>query len=48
MVEPRTPESVASDVPIGEHVLGVEIEGTKVLRKVVVEEEEVTVVEFHP
>ena len=36
------------DVPIGEHVLGVEIEGTKVFRKVLVEEEEVTEVEFRP
>jgi len=36
------------DVPIGEHVLGVEIEGVKVFRKVVVEEEKVTEVEFRP
>lgn len=36
------------DVPIGEYVLGVEIEGTKVFRKVVVEEEKVTEVEFRP
>jgi murein DD-endopeptidase MepM/ murein hydrolase activator NlpD len=36
------------DVPIGEYVLGVEIEGTKVFRKVLVEEEKVTEVEFRP
>ena len=36
------------DVPIGEHVLGVEIEGVKVFRKVLVEEEKVTEVEFRP
>ncbi len=36
------------DVPIGEHVLGVEIEGVKVFRKVLVEEERVTEVEFRP
>ncbi|NNK49424.1 MAG: hypothetical protein HKP01_11160, partial [Gemmatimonadetes bacterium] len=36
------------DVPIGEHVLGVEIEGAKVFRKLLVEEEKVTEVEFRP
>jgi murein DD-endopeptidase MepM/ murein hydrolase activator NlpD len=36
------------DVPIGEYVLGVEIEGERVFRKVVVEEEKVTEVEFRP
>jgi murein DD-endopeptidase MepM/ murein hydrolase activator NlpD len=36
------------DVPIGEWVLGVEIEGQKVWRKVLVEENSVTEVEFRP
>lgn len=36
------------DVPIGEWVLGVEIEGARVFRKVLVEEEKVTEVEFSP
>jgi len=36
------------DVPIGEWVLGVEIEGKKVFRKVLVEERKVTQVEFRP
>ena len=36
------------DVPLGEYVLGVEIEGRKVFRKVVVVEEKVTEVEFWP
>ena len=36
------------DVPSGEWVLGVEIEGIKVFRKVVVEDEKVTEVEFRP
>jgi len=39
---------VIGDVPIGEYVLGVEIEGAKVFRKVAVEEERVTEVEFRP
>ncbi len=39
---------VIGDVPIGEYVLGVEIEGARVFRKVVVEEERVTEVEFRP
>ena len=39
---------VIGDVPIGEYVLGVEIEGARVFRRVVVEEERVTEVEFRP
>jgi len=39
---------VIGDVPSGEWVLGVEIEGAKVFRKVLVEEEKVTEVEFRP
>jgi len=36
------------DVPSGEWVLGVEIEGVKVFRRVIVQEEKVTEVEFRP
>jgi hypothetical protein len=36
------------DVPAGEHVLGVEIDGVRVYRKIIVEEGGVTKVEFRP